>query len=479
MVLDSDTCYRAFRARDRRFDGQFIVAVSSTGVYCRPVCCARPPKKENCRFFPCPAAAEAMGYRPCLRCRPELAPGNSASDLSVRLAHSAARLIQDAAIGEGGTELVASRLGISSRHLRRIFQVHYGVAPIDFAQTQRLLTAKQLLTDTCLPISNIAFASGFGSVRRLNSAFREKYRVTPSAIRTSQRVEDLESVVSELAFRPPYAWEALLSFLQERAIPGVELVRSNRYVRTVRVNHAGDELLGWLEISKAHDSHALRVRFSSSLLKATTAVLSSVKDLTDLSCDPTAVSDVLGPLAARDPGMRVPGAFDGFEMAIRAILGQQVSVAAARTLAGRLACRFGKPIETPVSGLGFVFPRAVDIAGEKVSAIADIGVTSGRARSMIALASAVVEGGISLTPASDLETTLRNLESLPGIGQWTAQYIAMRVLRWPDAFPHTDLGVRKALDNKAPRKIVAMADAWRPWRSYAVMHLWRSLQGRA
>jgi AraC family transcriptional regulator, regulatory protein of adaptative response / DNA-3-methyladenine glycosylase II len=250
-------------------------------------------------------------------------------------------------------------------------------------------------------------------------------------------------------------------------------------VRTVRINHAGDELLGWLEISKAPGNHALRVRFSSSLLKATTAVLSRVKDLTDLSCDPMAVSEVLGSLAIRDPGIRVPGAFDGFEMAIRAILGQQVSVAAARTLAGRLACRFGRSIQTPVSDLVFAFPRAVDIAGEKVSAIADIGVTSGRARSIIALASAVVEGGISLTPASDLETTLRNLESLPGIGQWTAQYIAMRVLRWPDAFPHTDLGVRKALGNKAPRIIVAMADAWRPWRSYAVMHLWRSLQGRA
>ena len=475
MILDSDSCYKAFRARDYRFDGRFIVAVSSTRVYCRPVCRVRAPKKENCRFFSNPAAAEALGYRPCLRCRPELAPGNAASDLSVRLAHAAARLIEDGTIAAGGTEHVASRLGVSSRHLRRIFQAQYGVAPVEFAQTQRLLTAKQLLMDTSISVTDIALASGFRSVRRLNSAFKEKYRITPSAVRRSRKTDHFEGVTSELGFRPPYAWEAFLSFLGKRAIPGVELVEEGRYLRTARIRHSGRELFGWIEIAKAANRNALQVRFSPSLLAATAPVLARVKDLADLSCDPVAVSEVLGSLAARTPGLRVPGAFDGFELAIRAILGQQVSVSAARTLAGRLARAFGERVEAPTSKLEFAFPTAADIAKQKLRTITAIGLTSSRAQSILALSSAVADEKISLTPASDLETTLQKLQSLPGIGQWTAQYITMRALRWPDAFLHTDLGARKALPKRSPREILVMAEAWRPWRSYALMHLWQSL----
>jgi AraC family transcriptional regulator, regulatory protein of adaptative response / DNA-3-methyladenine glycosylase II len=475
VILDADSCYKAFRARDYRFDGRFIVAVSSTRVYCRPVCRVRAPKKENCRFFSNPAAAEALGYRPCLRCRPELAPGNAASDLSERLAHAAARLIEDGTIAAGGTEHVASRLGVSSRHLRRIFQAQYGVAPVEFAQTRRLLTAKQLLMDTSISVTDIALASGFRSVRRLNSAFRDKYRITPSAVRRSGKADHFEGVTSELGFRPPYAWEAFLSFLGKRAIPGVELVEEGRYLRTARIRHSGRELFGWIEIAKAANRNALQVRFSSSLLTAAAPVLARVKDLADLSCDPLAVSEVLGPLAARTPGLRVPGAVDGFELAVRAILGQQVSVSAARTLAGRLARAFGERVEAPTSKLEFAFPTATDIAKQNLRTIAAIGITSSRAQSILALSSAVAEEKISLTPAADLETTLQKLQSVSGIGQWTAHYIAMRALRWPDAFLHTDLGARKALAKKSPKEILVMAEAWRPWRSYALMHLWQSL----
>ena len=370
---------------------------------------------------------------------------------------------------------MASRLGVSSRHLRRIFQAQYGVAPVEFAQTQRLLTAKQLLMDTSISVTDVALASGFRSVRRLNSAFKEKYRITPSAVRFSGKADPFEGVTSELGFRPPYAWGAFLSFLGKRAIPGVELVEEGRYLRTARIRHSGRELFGWIEIAKAANRNALQVRFSSSLLPATAPVLARVKDLTDLSCDPLAVSEVLGSLAARTPGLRVPGAFDGFELAIRAILGQQVSVSAARTLAGRLARAFGERVEAPTSKLEFAFPTATDIAKQKLRAIAAIGLTSSRAQSILALSCAVVDERISLTPVSDPETTLQKLQSLPGIGQWTAQYITMRALRWPDAFLHTDLGARKALPTKSPKEILAMAEAWRPWRSYALMHLWQSL----
>jgi AraC family transcriptional regulator of adaptative response / DNA-3-methyladenine glycosylase II len=370
---------------------------------------------------------------------------------------------------------VASRLGVSSRHLRRIFHAQYGVAPVEFAQTQRLLTAKQLLMDTSIPVTDIALASGFRSLRRLNSAFKEKYRITPSAVRLSGKADDFEGVTSELGFRPPYAWEAFLSFLGRRAIPGVELVEKGRYLRTARIQHSGRELFGWIEIAKTANRNALQVRFSSSLLRATAPVLARVKDLADLSCDPLTVGEVLGALAARTPGLRVPGAFDGFELAIRAILGQQVSVSAARTLAGRLARAFGERVEAPTSKLEFGFPTASDIAKQKLRSITAIGLTSSRAQSILALSSAVADEKISLTPASDPETTLQKLQSLPGIGQWTAQYITMRALRWPDAFLHTDLGVRKALPKKSPKEILVMAEAWRPWRSYALMHLWQSL----
>lgn len=472
------TCYRALRAHDPRFDGRFFVAVSSTRIYCRPVCTVKPPKFENCRFYPSAAAAEIAGYRPCLRCRPELAPGNASVDATRRLAQAAASLIEDRILDADGLGGVASSLGISERHLRRAFGTEFGVSPIEFAQTQRLLLAKRLLTDTRLPVTEVAFASGFGSLRRFNALFRQRYRLQPGQLRR-HRNGDAESVddsfTFELSFRPPYDWPAMGAFLGARAIAGIETFDGSCYRRTVRVTSQGKDHVGWVEVGLSPKKPALQVTVSSSLARALPPLLARIKALMDLSCNPTEVAEVLGALAQRRPGIRVPGAFDGFEVAVRAIVGQQVTVAAARTIAGRVAAVLGDPIETPFETLTTVFPSAARVADVTVDFIARLGIPAARAGTVIALARAVADGTLTLTTHTDLDTTLERLRSLPGVGEWTAQYIAMRALAWPDAFPHTDLGVMKALNEHDARRVLEAGKAWRPWRAYAVMQLWHSL----
>lgn len=475
MQLDGPTCYRALRARDARFDGRFFVAVSSTRIYCRPVCAVRPPRRENCRFYPSAAAAESAGYRPCLRCRPELAPGLSSVDARSRLAQAAASLIEDGIAQEGSLEAIAVRLGVTDRHLRRTFQAEFGVTPVAFAQTQRLLLAKRLLTDTAMPVTDVAFASGFGSLRRFNALFRQRYRLQPRQLRREAARGEADAFRFELGYRPPYDWPALAAFLAARAIPGVESVTGGRYRRTVRVSAGGKAHAGWIEVRPAAKRPALEVVLSTSLSRAIPTVLARVKALMDLACDPAPVAEALGALAAARPGLRVPGAFDGFELAIRAVLGQQVSVAAASTLAGRLAARFGEALETPHAGLGVLFPAAERIAALEVAEVAALGLPAARARTVLAIAQAVARGGLDLRPGADLDPTLDALGALPGVGEWTAQYIAMRALAWPDAFPQSDLGVLKALGTRDPRHALAAAEAWRPWRSYAVLQLWHSL----
>lgn len=481
MTLDPHTCYRALKSRDARFDGRFFVAVSSTRIYCRPVCTVRPPRRENCRFYPSAAAAESGGYRPCLRCRPELAPGNASVDATSRLAQAAAGLIEDRALDEEGLDAVATRLGITDRHLRRAFGAEFGVSPVAFAQTQRLLLAKRLLTDTALPVTEIAFASGFGSVRRFNALFKQRYRLQPGQLRRRVSAAGAVDVLKfELSFRPPYDWSAVSAFLSARAIAGVEAVDGGCYRRTARIEMDGKQHCGWIEVALARKKPALRVAVSASLAKALPPVLSRVKSLMDLACHPAEVAQALGALARHHPGLRVPGAFDGFEVAVRAILGQQVTVAAARTVAGRFAAAFGEPMDTPFDSLNRVFPTAERIAGLPYGRIARLGMPGARARSVLALARAVAGGELDLMPNADIEATLDKLRALPGIGEWTAQYIAMRALAWPDAFPHTDLGVMKALGRIYPaidaRRVLAAGEAWRPWRAYAVMHLWQSLK---
>jgi len=475
MTLDSGICYRALRARDARFDGRFFVAVSSTRIYCRPICTVKPPKRENCRFFASAAAAESGGYRPCLRCRPELAPGNASVDATTRLAQAAATMLEDRAQDEEGLEAVAARLGVTDRHLRRAFGAEFGVSPVEFAQTQRLLLAKRLLTDTALPVTEVAFASGFGSVRRFNALFRQRYRLKPNSLRGNGAATDPGALNFELSFRPPFDWPAVSAFLGARAIAGVESLEDGSYRRTVRVESDGKEHAGWVAVGLSAKKPALRVAVSASLVRVLPPVLSRVKALMDLACNPVEVAQALGALARRHPGLRVPGAFDGFEIAVRAILGQQVSVAGARTLAGRFAAAFGDPIETPFALLGTLFPTARRIAAVPAGRIARLGMPAARARTIVALARAVADGRLALVPNADVEATLAALRALPGIGEWTAQYIAMRALSWPDAFPHTDLGVMKALGEKGARRVLEAGEAWRPWRAYAVMHLWQSL----
>lgn len=479
MELHTDICYRAMIARDARFDGRFVVAVSSTRIYCRPICTVKRPKRENCKFYPSAAAAESAGYRPCLRCRPELAPGNSSVDAVQRIAQRAARLIEDGTLDSSDVETIANRLGITDRHLRRVFQTEFGVSPVAFLQTQRLLLAKRLLTDTALPVTEIAFASGFGSLRRFNALFKERYRLTPISLRKAARPPALSEVLTfELSFRPPYDWKGMLAFLGARAVAGVEATNGSTYRRTVRLTHSGETQTGWFEVTLAKRRPALHVRASISLAKRLPAMLGRVKDLLDLSCNPTEITQALGELSVNNPGVRVPGAFDGFEIAVRAILGQQVSVAAARTLAGRFARKFGEAIETPFESLNTAFPTPTEIADVKLTSMIKCGVTSARGSTLLRLARVMSEGGLDLTPGADIEATLDKLRALPGIGEWTAQYIAMRALAWPDAFPHSDLGILKAMKLNDPKDALAAAENWRPWRAYAVMHLWRSLANR-
>jgi len=472
MTLDPDICYRALIARDARFDGRFFVAVSSTRIYCRPVCTVKPPRRENCSFYPSAAAAESGGYRPCLRCRPELAPGNASVDASSRLAQAAAGRIEDAGLDDAGLAEIAGQLDVTDRHLRRAFRAEFGVSPVQYAQTQRLLLAKRLLTDTVLTITDVAYASGFGSLRRFNALFKQRYRMQPAALRKRVRPAAADMLDFELGFRPPYDWKAVSDFLGARAITGIESVTDGRYRRTVRIRTGEVEHRGWLEVAPSRGKPALRVRLSSSLAKAVPPVLARVKALMDLACHPAEVANALGAWAGPDSGLRMPGAFDGFEVAVRAILGQQVSVAAASTLAGRFAAAFGETIECSDPSLTIVFPRAERIAEVTPDEVARLGMPAARARTVVALAAAVAEGGLLLAPNVDVEATLERLQALPGIGSWTAQYIAMRALSWPDAFPHTDLGVMKALGETNPCRVLAIAERWRPWRAYAVMHLW-------
>jgi AraC family transcriptional regulator, regulatory protein of adaptative response / DNA-3-methyladenine glycosylase II len=477
-MLDSDSCYQAIKAHDWRFDGRFFTGVTSTKIYCRPVCTAKIPKQENCRFYPSAAAAENAGFRPCLRCRPELAPGNASVDSCARTAQSAASLIEDGAADDAGLTQLAARLGVTDRHLRRLFLDAYGVAPIDFAQTQRLLLAKRLLTDTQLSIIDVAFASGFRSLRRFNSLFKERYRLAPSALRkkSSETTTAADEFVFELAYRPPFDWSHLLAFLGNRRIAGVERINGQAYHRAVRVQVKDVIHRGWIGVTQHKTKSVLSVRIAASLARVLPQVIGRVKQLFDLSCQPDEIAAALNGLAKGREGIRLPGAFDGFELAVRAVLGQQITVRAATTLAGRFAAAFGDKISTPFGEITRTFPAAEQIGTLTIDDIARLGIIGARARTIITLAQQIQSAALRLDPAANVELTIAQLRAIPGIGDWTAQYIAMRALAWPDAFPNTDYGVMKALGEKNPRKVLSLAERWRPWRAYAVMHLWRSLE---
>jgi AraC family transcriptional regulator of adaptative response / DNA-3-methyladenine glycosylase II len=476
MVLDPDAAYLALKARDARFDGRLFVGVTSTGVYCRPVCRVRTPRRENCRFFDTRAQAESAAFRPCLKCRPEIAPGLSLMDSSRVLADSAARWIEHAVHhGEpAGMAALARRLGVTDRHLRRVFQAAQGVAPHDYLTTQRLLLAKQLLTDTAQPVTQVALAAGFASLRRFNAAFAERYRLSPTQLRRDGTGAPRATAL-RLAYRPPYDTQAVLGFLARRAVPGVEQVEGATYRRTVGWQQQGERGAGWIECRFASDRHEVHLDTSASLAPRLGALLQQLRQALDLDADPALIEPVLAGLPP-GPGTRVPGSFDGFELAVRVILGQQISVPAARTLVQRLVERFGTPIETPFAALTRVFPAAPTLAAAAPEAIGTLGIVRQRVGALQALAREVAAGRIALHRGAPIAATLAALRALPGIGDWTVQLIAMRALAWPDAWPAGDAALRKALGGCDPAQARARAEAWRPWRAYAVVRLWQTLE---
>ena len=457
-ALHDDDAYQALRDHDARFDGRLFIGVTSTGIYCRPVCRVKPPRRENCRFFANAALAETQGFRPCLRCRPELAPGLSFTDSSGVLADQAARWLAQAAHEGQDPPLpaIAARLGVTDRHLRRIFARRHGVTPLAWLGTQRLLLAKQLLTDTSLPVTQVALASGFGSLRRFNAAFAERYRLSPSALR---REGAAEPGALRLAWRPPFDIDGLLGFIARRAVPGQEQVDGLVLRRTLVVRHPGQpdpHLAGWIEARFLPERHELHLATAPSLRPALGTLLQRARHAFDLDADPAAIDPVLasvpGPARA---GIRLPGSWDGFETAVRVVLGQQVSVAAARTLCQRLVQRFGTPISTPFDDLNLLFPTAATLAAADPADIGTLGIVRQRVRALQALAAAVADGRLSLQPGADLPTTLAALTALPGIGDWSAQLIALRTLGWPDAWPAADIALLKALGQAPGARDVA------------------------
>jgi AraC family transcriptional regulator of adaptative response / DNA-3-methyladenine glycosylase II len=479
MDLNPDQCYQAVATRDPRFDGKFFVAVKSTHIYCRPICRVKTPMRKNCQFFGNAAAAETAGFRPCKRCRPELAPGNSSMEVSSQLARNTAYHIGQQFLAERSLSELAETLGVSDRHMRQVFQDEFGVSPVEFWQTHRLLLAKRLLTDSRMSITDVALASGFKSLRRFNTLLRTRYRMTPTELRKQQRQQApkrFADVCFRQSYRPPFDWQRLVGFLAARAIPNVEVVQDGVYRRTVQVRRKDKDYSGFIQVSHEPGQCALSVRLSESLLPVCALVLERIKRLFDLHAEPTLIDAALADLAVDRPGLRVPGTLDGFELAIRAVLGQQISVAGARTIAGRLTARFGAPLNTPVDSLTRLFPTPEAIALASVEQVVKLGITTKRSETLIALARAVANGELLLEPGHSVEQTLESLQRIPGIGEWTAQYIAMRALSWPDAFPHTDLAVKKALRKSDAKAILKLAEKWRPWRSYAALHLWASLE---
>ncbi len=504
-ALESDACYLAMKTHDARFDGSFFTAVTSTGIYCRPVCRVKLPRRENCRFFRHAAQAEAAGFRPCLRCRPELAPrstgaaGWSTEDASRILALQAARLIDEPdAWSHGGEDSgpgaaqVAARLGVSDRHLRRIFESQFGVSPLQYLQTRRLLAAKQLIADTRLPMTQVALASGFASVRRFNAAFLEHYGLNPSALRRAGGAAaaggHTQPIEVRLGFRPPYDAQAMLGFFGRRALRGVEVATTAdgkapvkgstpTYVtlaRTLRVQQGDKAHAGWLRLRFDLDREQVLLSVSDSLAAVLPTVISRARALFDLDAEPMAINAALHDAFPHGDGLRVPGAVDGFELAVRAVLGQQVTVAAARTLGSRLVEAFGEPLATPIDGLNRLFPMPAAIAAATGDALGQLGIVRQRQAALHAIAQQVASGQLALHAGADVPSTIAALQELPGIGAWTAQYIAMRALRWPDAFPAGDVALQKALGVTTARAASEASQAWRPWRSYAVLRAWHA-----
>jgi AraC family transcriptional regulator of adaptative response / DNA-3-methyladenine glycosylase II len=479
-----DVCYRALRTRDARFDGRLFVGITTTGIYCRPVCAARTAKLENCRFFLSAAAAQEAGFRPCLRCRPETAPDVGSWRGTSNTVSRALALIAEGSLdgGETSVDELAARLGVGGRQLRRLFQQHLGAAPIAVAQTRRVLFAKQLIQETRLPMAEVALAAGFGSVRRFNEQFHDLFgrppsdlRRKPAAARRSERPD--VGVTLRLRYRSPYDFPAMLAYLDARTVSGVELVERDVYRRTFM---SGDAF-GSVEVRDEPSRNNLVVTAHCRDVRRLPDVLTRVRRVFDVNADIETIGahlardPLLARLVAERPGLRAPGGWDGFELAIRAVLGQQVSVAAARTLLGRLVELAGEPLPRaderhPALRRTFPTPErllAADLGG--------LGVPPGRRVALRAMAEAALSDPKLFLTFGTLEEAIARFRSIPGVGPWTAEYIALRALRETDAFPASDVGLRRAAKNGSrptPTELLKRAEPWRPWRAYAAQHLW-------
>jgi len=478
MHTDREACYRALKSRDRRFDGVFYTAVHTTGIYCRPSCPARTPALKNVSFHPTAAAAQAAGFRACKRCLPDATPGSPDWDVDADVAGRAMRLIADGVVDRDGVDGLAARIGYTSRHLTRILTAELGAGPLALARARRAQTARVLIETTAMPYADVAFAAGFSSVRQFNDTIREVYASSPTELRGRQRGprSSAGQVTMRLAVRTPFAGRALLAFLAARAVPGVEVAGDGSYARTLALPHGtGTVHLQLDDVVEPGRIAQVPATFRLDDLRDTAAAVERVRRLLDADCDPIAVSDafggdpVIGPLVRATPGLRVPGHVDGPEVAVRAVLGQQVSVAGARTIAGRIVAAYGRPLTQPEDGLTHLFPDAATLAGIDPG---DLPMPRARGRALTGLCDALADGSVALDRGPDRDDVRRRLLALPGIGPWTADYVALRALGHPDVFLPTDVGVRQAL----ARAGADLDDqAWRPWRSYALVHLWHTL----
>ena len=478
---------RARRSRDARFDGRFFVGVKTTGIYCRPICPAVPPRRENVTFYPSAAAASEAGYRPCLRCRPECAPGTPAWGGTSTTVRRGLRLIAEGALDDGGVETLAERLGVTSRHLRRLFSRHIGASPLSVAHTQRLHFAKRLVDESTLSMRDIAAMAGYGSIRRFNDAFRAAYGRPPSALRRHRASPGAEVLTLALTHTVPFNWNRLLDYLAPRATPGVEWVDESRYVRTIGL--AGE--VGVIECSHDPARRSVQLSLHGSDANQLLAVVGRVRDMFDLDAPMTEILNafegdaVLSPHISDTDGVRLPGAWDPFELIVRTVIGQHISVTAATTIAGRIARSWGRSVvipdtlqsRLPDDCLTHLFPTPAELADADLR---EAGLTRGRARTIRTLSESVMDGRIRFDPMQDITGFTDALMDIPGIGPWTAQYAAMRALKHPDAFPAGDLGLRRALrgtewpDGPTESQLDALAARWRPWRAYAAMVLWHS-----
>ncbi|MBI2840702.1 MAG: DNA-3-methyladenine glycosylase 2 family protein [Acidobacteria bacterium] len=482
MELDTRACYEALRSRDPRFDGRFFTGVLTTGIYCRPICPAVTPRFENVRFFACAAAAEENGFRPCKRCRPETAPGTPPWAGTSTTVKRALRLIAEGGLDDGGVDVLAAKLGIGARHLRRLFHEELGASPLSVAETHRIHFARKLLDSTDWPVGRLALLSGFGSVRRFNDAIRNTFGLPPTRLRRmSEGVGPTKSPRLRIPYVPPYDWDALLDWFEVRAVPGLELVRDGAYRRTFELAGAR----GILEVRHDPRSKCLEVLLPAQVTASLIPLAEKVRRQFDCSSVPQQIAThlrrdpLLAPLVSRRPGLRVPGAFCPFELAVRAILGQQVSVRGARTFAERLVQIFGDPMPGDTAGLTHVFPDPSRLMQADLSRI---GITRARASTIRAVAAAFCDGRIDLSQNTELDGFVGRLAAIPGVGPWTAHYIAMRGAGEPDAFPSGDLWLRRAASTTTnplkSRELESRSAAWRPWRAYAAMHLWLKTEVR-